>query len=147
MLVIKPEIHKLLVRIANREDLIQLLLQKQFDLGLCCFSRLFGRQLVFKILEHLPYLKKSCPQRGPHSLYTQKYPVSKVCQINEYSVKLNTVKLQWLKLVGTVSLSLTHWWVRAIPAGPTIFKVHVVHAYFMFTTDTMFLWIKAAKYT
>ena len=34
---------------------ISKLLQKQSDLGLHCFSRPFGRQLVFKILEHLPY--------------------------------------------------------------------------------------------
>ena len=32
---------KMLVRIANREDLIRLLLQKQSDLGLRCFSITF----------------------------------------------------------------------------------------------------------
>ena len=37
----------------------------------------------------------------------------------------NTVKLGWVKLVGTVSASLTHRWVRVKP-GMTIFKgVHM----------------------
>ena len=42
MLVFRAGIHKILVRIANREDsLIRLLLQKQSDLSLCCLSRPF----------------------------------------------------------------------------------------------------------
>ena len=40
----------MLVRIANREDPNQTAL----DLGLCCLSRPFWQQLLFKILEHLP---------------------------------------------------------------------------------------------
>ena len=44
MLVISAETHKLLVRIANREALIRLLLQKQSDLGLHCLSRSFCQQ-------------------------------------------------------------------------------------------------------
>ena len=63
MLVFMAGIHKLLIRRANREDpdqsasetVIRLLL-KQSDLSVPCLSRgLFGRELVFKILEHLPY--------------------------------------------------------------------------------------------
>ena len=50
-----------------------------------------------------------------------------------------TVKLRWLKLVGTICASSSHQWVRAIP-GLTIFKG--VHMCVMFTMDTMFLWIK-----
>ena len=42
MLVFRAGIHKFLVRVANREDL-----------GLPYLSRLFVRQLVFKILEHI----------------------------------------------------------------------------------------------
>ena len=51
MLVIRAETHKMHARKANREDLDQ-----QSDLGLPCLSRLFlfGRQLLFEILEHLP---------------------------------------------------------------------------------------------
>ena len=30
-------------------------LKKQSDQGLCCLSRSFWQQLVFKILENLPY--------------------------------------------------------------------------------------------
>ena len=55
-----------------------------------------------------------------------------------------TVELRWLELVGTIGVSSTHQWVQAIP-GLTIFKG--VHMYFMFTMDTMFLSIKAAKFT
>ena len=42
------EFHKIDVRIANRKDL-----QKQSDLRLHCLSGLFGKQLMFEILEHL----------------------------------------------------------------------------------------------
>ena len=56
----------------------------------------------------------------------------------------HTVELWWLELVGTVGASSTHWWVQVIP-GLTIFKG--IHIYFMFTMDTTFLSIKAAKYT
>ena len=42
--VFRAETHKMLVRIANREDP---------DLGCAVCLCLFGRQLVFKILEHL----------------------------------------------------------------------------------------------
>ena len=59
MLVFRVGIHKMVVRIANREDFdqIRLLLQKQSDLIWVCTVCLgfFGMQLVFKILEHLPY--------------------------------------------------------------------------------------------
>ena len=51
----KMGIHKMLVRIANREYPIRLF-QKQCVLGLDCVSSLFGRQLTFKILEYLPYI-------------------------------------------------------------------------------------------
>ena len=40
----------MLVRIANREDPDK---TTSSDLGLHCLSGIFGRQLVFKILEHL----------------------------------------------------------------------------------------------
>ena len=51
MLFFTVAIRKMLVRIANREDPDQM---KQSDLGLptICLG-LFGRQLVFKILDHL----------------------------------------------------------------------------------------------
>ena len=45
LLVIRPGIRKMLVRIANGEDP---------DLDLYCFSSLFGGQLVFTFLEQLP---------------------------------------------------------------------------------------------
>ena len=48
MMVICAGIHKLLVWLANRED------PDQSDLVLSCCLGLFGRQLVFEILEHLP---------------------------------------------------------------------------------------------
>ena len=51
MLVIKAFINKMLVRIANREDPDQ----RQPDLGLHFCLGLFVKQLVFEILEHLPY--------------------------------------------------------------------------------------------
>ena len=41
MLIIRAGIYKMLVRIANSEDLDRLLLQKQCNLGLHCFSRPF----------------------------------------------------------------------------------------------------------
>ena len=37
------------------KTLIRLLLQKQSDLGLHCFSWPFSRQLAFEILKHLPF--------------------------------------------------------------------------------------------
>ena len=43
MLVIWVEIHKMLVGILNREDLIRLLLQKQSDLGQGCLPRPFSQ--------------------------------------------------------------------------------------------------------
>ena len=43
------------IRIANREDPDQTALQKQSDLGLHCLSRPFWQEIVFEILEHLPY--------------------------------------------------------------------------------------------
>ena len=52
MLNIKAGIHKMLARIANRED------PNQTDLGLHCLSRPFFnrlRQLALEILEDLPY--------------------------------------------------------------------------------------------
>ena len=42
----------MLVRITNREESD---LKKQSDLSLPCLSRPLCRQLVFEILEHLPY--------------------------------------------------------------------------------------------
>ena len=38
------------------ETLIRLLLKKQSDLGLHCLSWPFDMQVVFEILEHLPYV-------------------------------------------------------------------------------------------
>ena len=54
MLVFKAGICKMLVRIANREEP-----DKTASSEVCaaCLG-LFGRQLVFKILEHLPYSTK-----------------------------------------------------------------------------------------
>ena len=40
------------VRTANREDIGQ---KKQSDLGLPCLSRPFCSQLVFEILDNIPY--------------------------------------------------------------------------------------------
>ena len=54
MLVIRAGVHKMLVRIANREDPDQTASQKQSDLCLHCLSRLSGSQLVFLVLENLP---------------------------------------------------------------------------------------------
>ena len=45
MLVILADIHKMLVRIANREDPDQTALQKQSDLGLCCLSKPFSQAI------------------------------------------------------------------------------------------------------
>ena len=47
MLVFRAGSDKMPVKIANRED-------PENNLGLRCLG-LFGRQLVFEILEHLPY--------------------------------------------------------------------------------------------
>ena len=49
------EFTKCLSEYQTGKTLIRLLLQKQSDLGLHCLSRPFGRQIVFKILEHLLY--------------------------------------------------------------------------------------------
>ena len=46
MLVVRDGIHKMHVRIANRENLIRLLLQKQSDLGLHCLSRSFCQATI-----------------------------------------------------------------------------------------------------
>ena len=56
MLVFRAGIHKMLVRIANRKDLIRLLLQKQSDLDLALFAQVFDRQLAFKVFEHLLWI-------------------------------------------------------------------------------------------
>ena len=56
MLVIKARIHKMHVRLANREDSGQTASQKQSALSLRCLSRLLDSLLVFEILEHLPYI-------------------------------------------------------------------------------------------
>ena len=45
MLVIKAGIHKMHVRIANREDADQTAYLKQSDLGLCCLSRPLGQEM------------------------------------------------------------------------------------------------------
>ena len=63
---------------------------------------------------------------------------------NKFNKFNKTVELRWLELVGTVSASWTHRWVRAIP-GLTIFKG--VQLYFMFTMVIRFLSIKFAKCT
>ena len=79
MCVNKAGIHKMLVKIANRED---------SDLGLCCFSRPFC--LVFEILEHLPYT--SCCLYGKyHNLEINKYLLSEQ-YIHENMHKNNTRK-------------------------------------------------------
>ena len=53
ILVFSAGIHKLLVRIANREALIRLLLQKQSDLGLHGLSMPFWQATTFpRNLEH-----------------------------------------------------------------------------------------------
>ena len=81
MCVIKAGIHKMLVRIANRKDP---------DLGLCCFFRPLCRQLVFEILEHLPYT--SCCLYGKyHNLERKKYLLSEQ-YIHENMHKNNTRK-------------------------------------------------------
>ena len=51
MLVIRTGFHKMLVRIANRQDPDQT--ASVWDCVVCL--GVFGRQLVFKISEHLPY--------------------------------------------------------------------------------------------
>ena len=54
MLAIRAVIHKMLARIANRDDPDQTASKKQFHLGLPCLSRPFGQAtMVFKILEYL----------------------------------------------------------------------------------------------
>ena len=60
MLVIRAGIHKMLVKIANGEDHDQNASSEAVWSGSAMFVyNLFGRQLVFQILEHLPYLLKS----------------------------------------------------------------------------------------
>ena len=55
MLVIKAGIHKLLVRIANWEDPDQTAsLEAVWSGSVLSVYALFGRQLVFRILENLP---------------------------------------------------------------------------------------------
>ena len=56
MLVLKAGAHKTLVRLANRRTLNRLLLQKQSDLGLHFLYILFFGQVMFEILERLPYI-------------------------------------------------------------------------------------------
>ena len=53
MLVFTACIHKMLVRVANREDPDQTVLKKQSDLGLPCLSRPFWQAISVQILEHL----------------------------------------------------------------------------------------------
>ena len=60
MMVFRAGIHKMLVRIANREEPDQNASLKA-DLGLPCRSRPFGQALVFKIFEHLTYTNKLLP--------------------------------------------------------------------------------------
>ena len=60
MLVIRAGILKMLVRTANREELISLLLQKQSDLGLHCLSRpLWQATSVQNLSTFTVYLKSS----------------------------------------------------------------------------------------
>ena len=54
MLVIKVGIHKMLVRIANREDPGQTASSNLIRVCTVCLGT-FSRQLVFGIIEHLPY--------------------------------------------------------------------------------------------
>ena len=55
MLVIRAGIHKMLARIANREDPDETASKKQSHLGLPCLSRPFWQATIaFKILEDLP---------------------------------------------------------------------------------------------
>ena len=55
MRVIRAGNHKNACPNSQQGRLIRLLLQKQSDLALCSLSMPFGRQLVFEILEQLPY--------------------------------------------------------------------------------------------
>ena len=48
MMVFKAGIHKMIARIANREDSDQIASQKQSDLGLRCFSRLFWQATILR---------------------------------------------------------------------------------------------------
>ena len=56
MLVIRAGIHKIHVRIANREDPYQTA-SSEADVAQHCLD-LSCNQLVFEILEHLPYYKR-----------------------------------------------------------------------------------------
>ena len=60
------------------------------------------------------------------------------------SGNVNTVKLLWLELVGTICASSTHPCVRAIPSL-TIFKL--VHVYSMSSQTSRLLSTKVAKRT
>ena len=51
----RQEFAKCLSELQTEKTLIRLLLRKQSDWGLHCFLGLFSTQLVFEILEHLPY--------------------------------------------------------------------------------------------
>ena len=53
----------MLVRIASRETLIRLLGQIKFDLGLSCWPRCFGSQIVFEILEYLVHVAEGTLQK------------------------------------------------------------------------------------
>ena len=66
MLLIKTGTHKVLVRIANGEDPDQTAsseavwsVKKQSDLGLPCLSKPLSLQLVFEILNYLPYIAEN----------------------------------------------------------------------------------------
>ena len=56
MLVIRAGIHEMLVRIRNREDLDQTAPRSSLVWNCVVCLGLFGRQRVFEILEHLPYI-------------------------------------------------------------------------------------------
>ena len=49
-MVVRAGIHKLLVRIATKEDPDQMLLQKHYDLGLHCLSRHFWQAISVRNL-------------------------------------------------------------------------------------------------
>ena len=62
MLVFRAGIHKIRVKIANREDPDQTASLEASLIWVCsvCLG-LFDRQLVFGILEHIPYMKMTIP--------------------------------------------------------------------------------------
>ena len=67
VLVIRAGIHKMLNKTANREDSNQTASSEIWVCTVCL--GLFGRQLVIKILEHLPY-SKTC-LKGPPKAKTK----------------------------------------------------------------------------